>query len=79
MAEGGSDDGVVCIAVSGIAGPAGGSDDKPVGTVWIAVALPGESAVTQLLSLSGSRSEVQWRTVNAALTLLLAQVEKSRI
>jgi len=76
MAEGGSDDGVVCIAVSGIAGPFGGSDYKPVGTVWIAVALSGHKGVSQLLTLSGSRSEVQWRTINAALILLLAQVEK---
>lgn len=79
MAEGGAADGVACIAVSGIAGPAGGTADKPVGTVWIAVALPGVKAVTQLLSLSGSRSEIQWRTVNAALTLLITQVEKSHL
>jgi len=77
MAEGGSADSFACIGVSGIAGPAGGSDDKPVGSVWIAIALPGEKAVSQLLNLCGSRSEIQWRTVNAALTLLLAEVEKS--
>jgi len=76
MVEGGNADGCVCIAVSGIAGPAGGTKAKPVGTVWIAVALPGEKAVSQLLNLCGSRSDIQWRTVNAALVLLLAEADK---
>jgi len=78
MAEGGCDGHSACIAVSGIAGPGGGSDDKPVGTVWIAVAIPGESAEARLLNLSGSRHEIQWRTVNAALSLLLVALENRR-
>jgi len=78
MAEGGSDERSACIAVSGIAGPGGDSEGKPVGTVWIAVALPGEKAEARLLQLSGSRSEIQCRTVNAALSLLLAELRNRR-
>ncbi|ATX82064.1 amidohydrolase, PncC family [Mariprofundus ferrinatatus] len=75
MAEGGISDGCVCIAVSGVAGPAGGSDEKPVGTVWVAVAMTGENAETQQLQLSGSRNEIQWRTVNAALSMLIERLK----
>jgi len=76
MAEGGADAAHVCIAVSGIAGPGGGSPDKPVGTVWIALALPGRSTVRQCVNLSGSRQDIQSRTVIAALNLLIINVDK---
>jgi len=76
MAEGGADASHVCIAVSGIAGPGGGTNEKPVGTVWIAVALGGERTVSQCLYLAGARHEIQSRTVIAALSLLLTEVEK---
>ncbi len=36
------------VAVSGIAGPGGGSDDKPVGTVWMAAAAPGKMEIRRL-------------------------------
>jgi len=76
MAEGGADASHICIAVSGIAGPGGGSDEKPVGTVWIAVALDRDRSVSRCLHLKGSRHEIQSRTVIAALSLLLTEVEK---
>ena len=44
------------VAVSGIAGPDGGSADKPVGTVWLAVEAGGETT-TRLLTLPFDRSE----------------------
>jgi len=77
MAEGGADDSHLCIAVSGIAGPGGGSPEKPVGTIWIAVARQGSATVTRCLHLSGSRSEIQARTVVAALCLLLEYLSKN--
>lgn len=75
MAEGGRSGDAVCIAVSGIAGPDGGSDAKPVGTVWIAVALPGEKVEVKLLQLSGCRSEIQQRTASAALAFLIERLK----
>jgi len=74
MAAGGMAGGCACVAVSGIAGPGGGSEEKPVGTVWIAVALAGE-VHSECLSLSGSRAEIQAQTVVAVLHRLLAMLD----
>jgi len=76
MAEDGADASHVCLAVSGIAGPGGGTAEKPVGTVWIAFAMAGQGAHCQCLHLTGSRSEIQSRTVVGALNLLLTAVDK---
>ena len=58
------------VAVSGIAGPAGGSPDKPVGTVWIAWATAHEvSAVCE--HFPGDRAAVRAAAVDAALLGLL--------
>ena len=54
------------VATTGIAGPTGGSDEKPVGTVWIGVASP--SGVTaQKYQLGNDRPKVIERTVNQLL------------
>ena len=58
------------IAVTGVAGPGGGSAEKPVGTVWIAVAAP-EQLVSKLFQFDGDRAAVRDATLNAALELLL--------
>ncbi len=76
MAEGGADASHICIAVSGIAGPGGGSDEKPVGMVWVAVACAWHATVSRCLHLKGARHEIQSRTVIAALSLLLTKVEQ---
>jgi nicotinamide-nucleotide amidase len=55
------------IAVSGIAGPEGGTVEKPVGTVWIAVGLRGRGCVARLFFFSGSRDMVRRRTAVAAM------------
>ena len=64
------------VAVSGVAGPGGGSPDKPVGTVWLACYLASEDKLhTRLLQLSGDRIAVRQQTIVAALQdclLLLA-------
>ena len=60
----------IAVAVSGIAGPAGGSDEKPVGTVWFAWAVRNGSAVklsTRCEQFSGDRELVRELTVVHAL------------
>lgn len=58
------------ISSTGIAGPDGGTEEKPVGLVYIAVYYKGETTVKKL-NLKGSRNKIRDRTVSEALTLLL--------
>jgi nicotinamide-nucleotide amidase len=60
------------LAVTGIAGPGGGTAAKPVGTVWLALARRGEPAQATLLQLKGDRAEVREQTVDRALQMALA-------
>ena len=57
----------VALAVSGIAGPTGGSAGKPVGTVWFAWGLKGGQCVARLNHLLGSRAEIRAQSVRIAL------------
>ena len=61
----------VAVAVTGIAGPGGGTPQKPVGTVWLAWGVSDSAGVTQLqaerLQLQGDRSAVRRQTVQQAL------------
>jgi nicotinamide-nucleotide amidase len=63
------------ISISGIAGPGGGSDDKPVGTVWIAWGLRGQMAHTQKFQFDGDRNDVRLQSVAAALDAMLELVQ----
>lgn len=70
MVAAGSDKRHACVAVSGIAGPAGGSEEKPVGTVWLSVAVPGSGVRSVCLHVPGSRAEVRRRALVHAFHLL---------
>lgn len=61
----------LAVAVTGIAGPSGGSPGKPVGTVWLAVARQGAAAQVERLQLHGDRAAVREQTVRHALQRLL--------
>ena len=65
------------ISVSGVAGPGGGSEDKPVGTAWIAAGLRGQMVHTQKFLFEGDRNAVRMQAVAAALGALLELVERA--
>jgi nicotinamide-nucleotide amidase len=62
------------IAVTGIAGPGGGTPEKPVGTVWIAWAERGGSTVAQPFLFEGDRAAIRAQSVRAALGGLLQRL-----
>lgn len=64
-------DAQTAVAVTGVAGPDGGSPDKPVGTVWLGWAL-GQQVHTACMHWSGERAAVRQQTTVHALTELLA-------
>lgn len=75
----------VAIAVSGIAGPGGGTKDKPVGTVYLAIVIQclldkttEKSIDIFRLSLSGSRSEVRDETIKSSLINALRLIKEKK-
>jgi nicotinamide-nucleotide amidase len=61
----------IAVAISGIAGPSGGSVEKPVGTVWFGWANAAGDIKTELKWFDGDRAAVQKQAVSFALTKLL--------
>lgn len=62
------------VAVTGVAGPGGGSADKPVGTVWFGWQVSGHSD-TECRQFAGDRAAVRAQTVSHALGRLLSLIE----
>lgn len=67
----------VTLAVSGIAGPGGGSADKPVGTVCLAWAMEGAQPVVRTEHFAGDRAAVRAQTVGRALQGVLDMLAQS--
>lgn len=57
----------IAIATSGVAGPSGGSDLKPVGMVWLGIAVKNKRSFAECLSLSGNRKEIREQAVVIAM------------
>jgi nicotinamide-nucleotide amidase len=73
LRESGAD---LAVAVTGVAGPDGGSEAKPVGTVWLAWAGRGLSTRAALRRFSGDRENVRRAAVQAALEGLIAMAKE---
>ncbi|MBE7491494.1 MAG: CinA family nicotinamide mononucleotide deamidase-related protein [Planctomycetes bacterium] len=68
----------LCVATSGIAGPGGGSEDKPVGTVWLGAWFRGETRAWRL-QVPGDRELVKWRSARTAINLLRMTAQKGAL
>ncbi|HEY0393440.1 MAG TPA: competence/damage-inducible protein A [Candidatus Elarobacter sp.] len=66
----------VVIATTGIAGPEGGTEDKPVGLVWFALAFGDGEIETRRLTFPGNRADIRERATVAALGLIWRRIER---
>jgi len=65
------------LAVSGIAGPEGGSDEKPVGTVHLALAGPRDEIAHRLVRLPGDRQRIRWLASQVALEMIRRRLTRA--
>ena len=65
----------VGVGITGIAGPGGGSPEKPVGLVYIAVSTPGKTSVEKNV-FSGVRAEIKRAAVNKALAMVQEMIRE---
>ncbi len=62
-----------CLAVTGIAGPEGGTPEKPVGTVWFGLHTPGGTK-SERFFFEGTRKEIKWNASSYGIFLLLKEI-----
>ncbi len=65
------------ISITGIAGPSGGSGDKPVGTVWICVSGPQSQTDCRGFRFSGDRDQIRCRSCISALEMAIQMIAGS--
>lgn len=77
MAEGAlaQSDADVAVSITGIAGPGGGTKEKPVGLVYMALAQTGRDALVKRYVFAGTRSDIRRAAVGAALELVLSSLQ----
>ncbi|MCB9948768.1 MAG: CinA family protein [Rhodospirillaceae bacterium] len=66
----------IAVAATGVAGPGGGTPDKPVGLVFIGIAATGRPAVAHRHQLPGDRQAVRLATVDRSLRHLMAAIDQ---
>ena len=66
----------ISLSVTGVAGPGGGTPDKPVGLVWMAIATKDGVQISKRFNFTGDRQAVRSQAVEAGLTLILAALPK---
>jgi nicotinamide-nucleotide amidase len=67
----------IAISTTGVAGPDGGTPEKPVGLVWFGYAGPDGTAQAVKMTFPGTRADIRMRAATAALSLLWRQLESS--
>ncbi len=67
----------VGVGVTGIAGPGGGTEEKPVGLVWLSVATADAEPLTRSVNLPGSRADIRDRTTTVAMHLIRRTLQHS--
>jgi len=60
----------VGVGITGVAGPGGDSDEKPVGLVWLTVSVDGQEPLTRSVNLPGGRADVRDRATTVAMHLI---------
>jgi nicotinamide-nucleotide amidase len=60
----------VGVGVTGVAGPGGGSEEKPVGLVWLTVSGPQETHMTRSVNLPGGRADIRDRATTVAMHMI---------
>jgi len=64
---------IIGISISGIAGPTGGSPEKPIGTVWIGISMAGDENAYHF-RFSGTREEIKQQSAYKALEIILERL-----